>query len=88
MLAHGQTEHRIIVTLDKDIGDLAFRSRLPVQCGVVLIRLDWNDPDRDNRIAVSALLSRDDWPGNFAVIERDRVRIRPLPDLDEAASDE
>jgi predicted nuclease of predicted toxin-antitoxin system len=88
VLAHAQTERRVVVTLDKDFGELAFRSRLPAQSGVILIRLDWKDPDIDNQVAITALLSRDDWAGNFAVIERDRIRIRPLPDLDQLPSEE
>lgn len=88
VLAHAQTEHRIVVTLDKDFGQLAFRSRLPAQSGVILIRLDFRDPDTDNEVAITALLSRDDWAGNFAVIEHDRIRIRPLPNLDEIPSEE
>ena len=80
VLAFAQEEHRIIVTADTDFGELAFHSRLPAQSGVILIRLDWKDPDSDNRAVVSALMSREDWSGNFAVLERDRVRIRPLPD--------
>jgi predicted nuclease of predicted toxin-antitoxin system len=79
VLAHAQSEQRIVVTLDKDFGDLAFRSHLPAQSGVILIRLDWRDPSADNEVAIAALLSRDDWAGNFAVIERDRIRMRPLP---------
>lgn len=88
VLARAQTERRVVVTLDKDFGELAFRSRLPAQSGVILIRLDWKDPETDNQIAIAALLSREDWAGNFAVIERDRIRIRPLPVLDEIASEE
>src|SRR5687768_4950620 len=88
VLARAQTEQRIVVTIDKDFGELAFRSLLPAQCGVVLIRLDWKDPDGDNRVVVTALTSREDWAGHFAVIERDRVRIRPLPNLDDDVSKE
>ena len=33
----------------------------------------------DNQTVVTALTSRDDWSGIYAVVERDRVRIRPLP---------
>jgi predicted nuclease of predicted toxin-antitoxin system len=80
VLALAQEEHRVIVTADTDFGELAFHSRLPAQSGVILIRLDWKDPDSDNDAVVKALMSRDDWSGNFAVVERDRVRIRPLPD--------
>ena len=74
-----QRDRRVLVTADTDFGERAFRSGLPAQCGVVLIRLDWAEPDGDNRAVATALSSRDDWSGVFAVVERDRVRIRPLP---------
>jgi predicted nuclease of predicted toxin-antitoxin system len=79
ILALAQLEGRVLVTADTDFGALAFRSGLPAQCGVVLIRLDWTDPDADNRAISAALTSRDDWSGIFAVVESDRVRVRPLP---------
>ena len=53
-----QAEQRVVVTSDTDFGELAFRSRLPAQCGVVLIRLDWTEPSADNQVVVSALTSR------------------------------
>lgn len=74
-----QRERRVVVTADTDFGELAFRSGLPAQCGIVLLRLDWTDPGTDNRTIAAALASRDDWTGIFAVVEQDRVRIRPLP---------
>jgi predicted nuclease of predicted toxin-antitoxin system len=79
VLALAQRESRVVVTFDTDFGELAFRSGLPAQCGIVLIRLDWTDPDADNHVVITALTSRDDWSGIFAVVESDRVRIRPLP---------
>lgn len=39
VLAKAQTENRILITFDKDFGDLAFRSKLPALSGVVLFRL-------------------------------------------------
>ena len=79
VLALAQAEQRVVVTSDTDFGELAYRSRLPAQCGVILIRLDWTEPDGDNQAVVAALTSRDTWAGLFAVVERDRVRLRPLP---------
>jgi len=79
VLARAQTEQRVVLTADLDFGELAFRSGLPAECGVILIRLDWQQPSSDNLAIVTALASRDDWSGVFAVIERDRVRVRPLP---------
>lgn len=79
VLALAQAEQRVVLTLDTDFGELAFRSQLPAECGVILVRLDWNSPADDNDIIVRALTSRDSWASTFAVIERDRVRLRPLP---------
>ena len=50
-----QRERRVVVTADTDFGELAFRSGLPAQCGVVLIRLDWTDPETDNHTIATAL---------------------------------
>jgi len=52
VLARAQTEQRVVLTCDTDFGELAFRSRLPAECGVVLIRLEWSNPDSDNEIIV------------------------------------
>jgi predicted nuclease of predicted toxin-antitoxin system len=79
ILELAQRDRRVLVTADTDFGERAFHSGLPAQCGVVLVRLDWAEPDGDNRAVATALSSRDDWSGVFAVVERDRVRIRPLP---------
>lgn len=67
-----QTDQRVTVTCNTDSG-------LPATCGVVLLRIPWTDAITDNAFAVAMLTSRDDWTGVFAVVERDRIRIRPLP---------
>ena len=83
VLSRAQTDRRVTVTCDTDFGELAFRFGLPATCGVVLFRIQWTDPATDNAFVVSALTGRDDWTGVFAVVERDRVRLRPLPDRTE-----
>lgn len=79
VLSRAQADRRVTVTCDTDFGELAFRSGLPATCGVVLLRIPWKDPVTDNALVVSALTGRADWTGVFAVIEHDRVRLRPLP---------
>jgi predicted nuclease of predicted toxin-antitoxin system len=81
ILARAQAEQRIVITHDKDFGELAFRSRLPASCGVILFRLAGNDPDTDNRRILAAVESRADWEGRFAVVTDDRIRMRPLPGI-------
>lgn len=79
LLSLAQTDRRVTVTCDTDFGELAFRSGLPATCGVVLLRIPWSDPITDNAFAVSTLTSREAWSGVFAVVERDRILLRPLP---------
>lgn len=77
--ARAQREARVLVTFDKDFGELAWRARLPADCGVVLFRIPMPAPDRAGEVLAGILASRQDWAGNFAVIEPGRVRIRQLP---------
>ena len=79
ILARAQTEERIVVTHDKDFGELAFRAQLPASCGVILFRLSGSEPETDNRRILEALESRADWAGHFSVVTDDRIRMRPLP---------
>ncbi len=69
----------MLVTQDKDFGELAFRSHLPSDCGVILFRLDGEDPDDDIRRMIEAVESRTDWTSTFAVVDQNRIRLRPLP---------
>jgi len=81
ILARAQAEQRIVVTQDKDFGELAFRAKLPAECGVILFRLTASDRDRDNARILEALESRSDWAGHFSVVTDDRIRVRPLPSM-------
>jgi predicted nuclease of predicted toxin-antitoxin system len=78
VLAWAAREERILLTFDKDFGELARGSQLPRRCGVVLLRVPMRRPgDVGNRLA-NLITARDDWAGHFSVIEPGRVRMRPL----------
>jgi len=79
LLARAHAECRLVLTCDKDFGELAVRSGLPAGSGVILLRLSGSTPETDNAHAIAAVTSRDDWSGHFAVVTDDRVRLRPLP---------
>jgi predicted nuclease of predicted toxin-antitoxin system len=79
VLERAQTEERVVLTFDKDFGELAFHYMLPASSGVVLFRLEGSRPESDNARALSAFLSRDDWPGQFSVVTDTLIRMRPLP---------
>lgn len=38
VLARALNEERVFLTFDKDFGELAWKERLPAQCGVILFR--------------------------------------------------
>jgi len=72
-------DDRLIITFDKDFGELAFHSHLPVASGIILFRLRAASSAQLAKFVISVLNSRDDWLGSFAVIDNFRIRIRPLP---------
>ena len=79
VLARAQTEVRVVLTQDKDFGELAYRVGLPAGCGVILFRLTGDDPAADGRRMIAAVETRADWSGAFAVVTAQRLRVRPLP---------
>jgi predicted nuclease of predicted toxin-antitoxin system len=70
---------RVLLTCDKDFGELAFRSHMPAMCGIVLIRITPTSRDKDSKRILAALLGRQDWAGAFWVIEDHQIRRRELP---------
>jgi hypothetical protein len=71
-------ENRILLTFDKDFGELANRSGLPATSGVVLFRIAMPAaPEAGTRLA-ARIIERTDWAGHFSVIEPARIRMRPL----------
>ena len=73
------SEHRILITFDKDFGELAFRRGLSSPAGIVLFRIKAPSAAHVAEVAVTVLEGRDDWAGHFSVIEERRVRMTPLP---------
>jgi predicted nuclease of predicted toxin-antitoxin system len=74
-----QQENRLLLTLDKDFGELAFRLFLGPPGGIILVRTGTLHPTQLAATVRSALDQPISWAGNFAVIERQRIRITPLP---------
>lgn len=52
---------------------------LDARSGVILCRFANPSPQHTIRLITSALESRGDWDGHFAVIEDDQIRLTPLP---------
>jgi len=78
VLKQASQERRILLTFDKDFGELAKASSLPNTCGIVLLRIPPPAPGQIGKVVADLILARDDWEGHFSVIEPGRIRMRPL----------
>jgi len=78
VLERAVRERRILLTFDKDFGELARASGLPAACGVVLFRMPMPKAGDVGQRLAHLLGSRSDWAGHFSVIEPGRIRMRPL----------
>src|SRR5437667_60824 len=80
LLAQGWSEAEILRNYPGlTIEDLAVRSKLPAECGIVLFRIAMPSAAYIAKFVVAAINSRADWTNHFAVVEDDRIRIRCLP---------
>jgi predicted nuclease of predicted toxin-antitoxin system len=71
-------QQRILLTFDKDFGELVFLRGLSTGSGVVLFRITPASPDDAAEMALALVQSQPDLAGSFCVVTRDRIRIRPL----------
>jgi predicted nuclease of predicted toxin-antitoxin system len=71
-------ESRIILTFDKDFGQIARGASLPDSCGIILFRIPMPSSTEVGTRLANLVGSRFDWSGHFSVIEPDRVRMRLL----------
>ena len=69
---------RILLTFDKDFGELIFRRGMSAGIGVVLFRLIPESPEEAADVALALVKSQPDLNGTFCVVTRDRIRVRPM----------
>jgi predicted nuclease of predicted toxin-antitoxin system len=79
VLAWAMRDRRVLLTFDKDFGDLAFHASLPADCGIVLFRLAAPSAADVAAAVLASIQSRNDWAGQFSIVEPGRIRMRPLP---------
>ena len=70
---------RIILTEDKDFGDIVFANKIKL-AGVILLRYHFSEALIINSILVNFLKkNKHSLFGNFVTISTNKIRIRPLP---------
>lgn len=78
VLERAQKEKRILITNDKDFGELAFKTGLPAECGVILFRLSSTTPEEYCTRVTEVIEKSMDFQGNFCVVTEERIRLRSL----------
>jgi predicted nuclease of predicted toxin-antitoxin system len=75
IIRRADEDNRILITDDKDFGNLVFRLEKPAQ-GVVLLRMGVN-PEKRVRTLLNVLKAHD-LNGKFIVLKEDSIRIRTI----------
>lgn len=79
VLARAQSERRVLITFDKDFGELVFAKGRAASSGVILFRLEMPSPWVVAGKVAAAVDSRQDWEGHFSVVDDAKIRMVPLP---------
>jgi predicted nuclease of predicted toxin-antitoxin system len=78
VLQRAQDEARILITFDKDFGELAFRRGLPASSGIILLRITAPSAAHVAQVVREAIEQRKDWAGHFSVVDDNRIRMTKL----------
>lgn len=80
VLEKAYREKRVLITEDKDFGELIYRFRKPA-FGIILLRFD--PLDQNNKIQKMGYIAsqlQSKLEGNFLVVNSEKIRIKPLHD--------
>lgn len=82
VLATAKVEQRIILTFDRDYGELIYSQGLPVPAGVLYLRFTPLNPEEPAQYILT-LLQRPglELQGKFTVARREQIRQRQLPKI-------
>lgn len=77
VIEQANDENRVIVTFDKDFGELIFRQRIKVK-GLILLRFTPRSPDQIAERIEELLTRKITIKNRVIVVREDRIRVTPL----------
>ncbi len=82
ILIQADSQQRIILTFDRDFGELIFRFKAKTNIGVVYFRFEPASPEEPARLLLQILNSPNMVLHKyFTIVERGYIRQRPLPQI-------
>lgn len=79
VLDRARADNRLVITFDKDFGELVFRDAAQTSPGIILLRISQPSAMGVTERIATVLASRDDWLGHFSVVDDVTIRMRRLP---------
>ena len=80
VLARAVSEERFLLTFDRDYGELIYRLGMPSPPGIIYFRYQPLTPEEPaEQLLYLLTVETLSFEGRFTVLDRDRVRQRPLP---------
>jgi len=80
VLTRATNERRVVLTFDRDYGELIYRLKLPSPAGVIYLRFRPHTPEEPAILLLDLLQTEElQFEGQFTVLDRDQIRQRPLP---------
>jgi len=75
VLARAYEETRVLITFDKDFGQLVFQRGAKAAHGVILFRISQSSSAIVAERVAAILASREDWTGCFSVVDDFGIRM-------------
>jgi predicted nuclease of predicted toxin-antitoxin system len=79
VLAMSVSQQRVLLTFDKDFGEMAFRRGKLATPGIILMRPRLRAPSYVAQFTLTVLAQLLTWEGFFSVAQEGRLRQTPLP---------
>jgi predicted nuclease of predicted toxin-antitoxin system len=78
ILSMAEADGRIILTFDRDFGQLVYEKKLLTTQGIIYFRLDGLSPSKMAKAVIDALDSDTIFSGYFTVVTKTKIRQTPL----------
>ncbi|MEH2386349.1 MAG: DUF5615 family PIN-like protein [Nostoc sp.] len=80
VLTRAANDQWLILTFDRDYGELIYRLKLPSPMGVIYLRFRPHTPEEPGTLLLNLLqIEGLQFEKRFTVVERNQIRQRPLP---------
>jgi predicted nuclease of predicted toxin-antitoxin system len=83
VLSHAREREQVLITFDRDFGELVYHRGSAVPAGIIYLRLSPADPEEAGRVLLNLFtLEELRFEGRFTVVDTERIRQRPLLKLE------